>query len=65
MPAFGIRALLFALSAIFFVIAWLSDSVDVLDHWIPLGLLALALAFLVDALGMDRRLGGGDTVTRT
>jgi hypothetical protein len=61
MPAFGIRALLLAVAVVFFFIAWISDSVDVLDHWIPLGLLALALAFLVDALGMDRRLGGGPT----
>ena len=61
MPAFGIRALLLAVAAVFFFIAWVSDSVDVLDHWIPLGLLAFALAFLVDALGMDRRLGGGPT----
>jgi hypothetical protein len=60
MPAFGIRALLLAAAVVFFVIAWLGDDVD-FTNWLSLGLGCFAAAFLVDALGLDRRLGGGPT----
>ncbi len=59
MPAFGIRAILFAVATVLFLIALISDIEDSFDTWMPLGFAALAAAFLVDALGMDRRVGGG------
>jgi predicted cobalt transporter CbtA len=63
MPAFGIRALLFAVATALFLIALISDLEDSFDTWIPLGLAVFAAAFLVESLGLDRRLGGSD-ITR-
>ncbi len=61
MPAFGIRALLFAVATVLFLIALISDIEDSFDTWMPLGLAAFAAAFLVESLGLDRRLGGTTT----
>jgi hypothetical protein len=59
MPAFGIRAVLYAAAVVFALIAWLSDTnFDLLG----LGIACLAAGLLVDAIGMDRRLGGGPGV---
>jgi hypothetical protein len=62
MPAFGIRAILFAVATVLFLIALISDIDDSFDTWIPLGLAVFAAAFLVESLGMDRRVGGGTTI---
>jgi hypothetical protein len=59
MPAFGIRAILFAVATALFLIALVSDIEDSFDTWIPLGLAAFAAGFLVESIGMDRRVGGG------
>ena len=59
MPAFGIRAILFAAAVVLFFIALISDVADAFDTWVPLGLIAFAGGFLVDSLGLDRRVGGG------
>ena len=61
MPAFGIRAILFAVATVLFFIALVSDVADSFDTWVPLGLVVFAAAFLIDALGLDRQLGGGPT----
>jgi hypothetical protein len=61
MPAFGIRAILFAAAVVLFFIGLVSDVADSFDTWVPLGLIALAAAFLVESLGLDRQLGGGTT----
>jgi hypothetical protein len=61
MPAFGISAVLYAAAVVFSLIAWLStENFDLLG----LGIACLAAGLLVTAVGMDRRLGGGGTVTR-
>ena len=59
MPAFGIRAILFAAAVVLFFIALVSDVTDSYDTWVPLGLMAFAAGFLVESLGLDRRVGGG------
>ena len=50
----GIKALLLAVAALLFVIAVFVDDVT---NWWSLGFLALALAFLVETLGLDRPMG--------
>lgn len=59
----GLKALLLVASALLFLIAVFVD--DPTDWW-SFGLMALALAFLVETLGVDRPLGtmSGDSTTR-
>ncbi len=64
MPAFGIRAVVLAAAVVCFVIAWLGSAENYAD-WLAIGLGLFAAAFLVDALGLDRRLGGGNGIART
>ncbi|MFN2469374.1 MAG: hypothetical protein ABR521_14745 [Gaiellaceae bacterium] len=56
----GIKALLLFVAVILFVIGVFVD--DPTDVW-SLGLAATAAGLLVDALGMDRPLGGGAPTT--
>ena len=50
----GIKALLLVVSALLFLIAVFVDNPT---DWWSFGLLLLALAFLVETLGLDRPLG--------
>ena len=40
MPAFGIRAILFAAAVVLFFIGLVADVADSFDTWVPLGLIA-------------------------
>ena len=52
----GLRAIVLAIAAVLFLIAVFISEQN-WDEVIALGLAAFALAFLIDALGLDRRFG--------